>query len=208
MQWTIAKNAEITVEEKRSKFLAFTFYVSGEDGAMKILQTLRKKYADAKHICYAYTIGTTEIYSRSSDDGEPAGSAGMPMQSIIQKAKLTNVLCVVVRYFGGVLLGKSLLTRTYARAAKEALDNSGKVVLCEAIYCQEHQSYSDFERLCAELEMSGAWQITKIFDADVVVSYYIKASDKERFYKMANQAGRHIEWLKTELMRMSENEER
>jgi len=205
-QFTIAQNAETVIEEKRSKFMAFAFYVTSEEEVNKILATLRKKYADARHICYAYNIGVGEMKNRSSDDAEPAGSAGVPMQNVIQKAKLTNVLCVVVRYFGGVLLGKALLTRTYAKSTKEVLDLADRTVLCEAIYCREHQLYSDFERLGREIELFGAWDLKRNFDTDVIVDFFIKASDRERFEQLT--MGRQIEYLKTEWIRMSKDEKR
>lgn len=110
--------------EKKSRFLSFIYGVESEEEIGLILEDMRKKYWDARHVCYAYVLGNRGGQQRFSDDGEPSGTAGKPMLDVLTGAGLTNTLVVVVRYFGGVLLGTGGLVRAYSGAAREALDAS------------------------------------------------------------------------------------
>lgn len=103
---------------KKSKFITFVYNVSTKDKAVEKIENIKNEYKDATHVCYAYIINNIEKYD---DNGEPSGTAGMPILNILQKENLDNVLCVVVRYFGGIKLGAGGLVRTYAKAAKEAI---------------------------------------------------------------------------------------
>ena len=110
--------------EKRSRFLGLVQPVSSEDEAREIIAACKKQYHDARHNCWCYLLRDgTERYS---DDGEPQGTAGQPMLNVFQRENVENVVCIVTRYFGGILLGAGGLTRAYAKAAKDALDNAGK----------------------------------------------------------------------------------
>ncbi len=111
------------VVEKRSRFLGHLLPVSGEGQARAHIEAVKKRHRDARHNCWCYRLpGGAERYS---DDGEPQGTAGVPMLGVFQKAGVTGLCCVVTRYFGGVLLGAGGLARTYGQAAKEALDAAG-----------------------------------------------------------------------------------
>ena len=113
--------------EKRSKFIATLLPVQSEEEAMSRIEELRKKYYDARHNCYAYIVFSEdgrEVIERSSDDGEPSGTAGRPMLDILSGNQIRNILAVVTRYFGGTLLGTGGLVRAYSSAVKEAVDNS------------------------------------------------------------------------------------
>lgn len=121
---TIQNTSEGIFKDKGSKFLAFAFPVSNEDEIKKILTGIKKKYHDARHHCFAYQIGIENVLLRVNDDNEPSGTAGKPIYGQIQSFCLTNVLIVVVRYFGGVLLGTGGLTNAYKSAAFEALKNA------------------------------------------------------------------------------------
>ena len=115
---------EVLYKEKNSKFFGYAFPVTTEDEIKEILERLRKEHYSARHWCYAYQIGTEKIQYRANDDGEPNNSAGMPIYGQIQSFEVTNVLIVVVRYFGGVKLGVGGLISAYKIAAQMALENS------------------------------------------------------------------------------------
>lgn len=110
--------------EKRSRFLSFIYGVESEEEIGLILEDMKKKYWDARHVCYAYVLGNRGEQQRFSDDGEPSGTAGKPLLDVLTGAGLTGVLVVVVRYFGGVLLGTGGLVRAYTGAARAALETA------------------------------------------------------------------------------------
>lgn len=122
---TIATSSEeVLYKEKNSKFFGYAYPVTTEEEIKEILERLRKEHFSARHWCYAYQIGTEKIQYRANDDGEPNNSAGMPIYGQIQSFEVTNVLVVVVRYFGGVKLGVGGLISAYKIAAQMALENS------------------------------------------------------------------------------------
>jgi uncharacterized YigZ family protein len=121
---TISISGEGTYTEKRSKFLAFSHHVSSVDEAMKIVADYRKKYYDARHVCYAYMIGADRKDFRANDDGEPSSTAGKPILGQINSNELTDILIIVVRYYGGINLGTSGLIVAYRTAAAEAIEAS------------------------------------------------------------------------------------
>lgn len=107
--------------EKRSKFLAFAHHVETVDEVKEIIKQYRKKYYDARHVCYAYMLGSDRLEFRANDDGEPSSTAGKPILGQINSLELTNILIIVVRYYGGVNLGTSGLIVAYREAAADAL---------------------------------------------------------------------------------------
>ncbi len=121
---TIANRSEGLYKDKGSKFLAFALPVEGLEEVHLELEQFRKSYFDARHICYAYMLGAEAEQYRANDDGEPSGTAGRPILGQIRSFGLSNVLVVVVRYFGGVLLGTGGLTSAYKTAAAAALSNA------------------------------------------------------------------------------------
>jgi uncharacterized YigZ family protein len=122
---TIEKaSPEILFKEKNSKFYGYAFPVSSEEAIKEHIEHLKKEHFSARHWCYAYQIGTEKIQYRANDDGEPNNSAGMPIYGQIQSFEVTNVLVVVVRYFGGVKLGVGGLISAYKTAAQMALEES------------------------------------------------------------------------------------
>ena len=125
---TITNIGEGTYSEKRSKFLAFSHHVETLDEVKDIVQAYRKKYYDARHVCYAYVLGHEREVFRANDDGEPSSTAGKPILGQINSNELTDILIVVVRYYGGVNLGTSGLIVAYRTAAAEALETSIVVV--------------------------------------------------------------------------------
>lgn len=130
----VKKPGDAVIEVKRSKFIGAVRPVSNEEEALGFLDSEKKKYHDAKHHCSAYIIrtpgsGQPDII-HSSDDGEPSGTAGKPMLEVIEKAGLKDVVCVVTRYFGGILLGTGGLVRAYTEAAKAAVEAAEKAKMC------------------------------------------------------------------------------
>ena len=110
----------------KSRFIGYAAPCETEAEALAFLQSIRTKHKDATHNCYAYIIGQNAGIMRYSDDGEPGGTAGLPMMEVLKHQGVVNCCCVVTRYFGGVLLGAGGLTRAYAKSAKDALDAAGK----------------------------------------------------------------------------------
>lgn len=121
---TIKGPAEGLYKEKGSKFLAFAFPVRSTDEVKQHLEALRKEYFDARHHCFAYILGPTKDVYRVNDDGEPSGTGGRPIHGQLLSADLTDTLIVVVRYFGGVLLGASGLASAYKTAARDAIEHA------------------------------------------------------------------------------------
>lgn len=116
--------AEGFYSEKRSKFLAFAFHVTSEEEVKQYVAEFRKKYYDARHVCWAYMLGADRTDFRANDDGEPSSTAGKPILGQINKNELTDILIIVVRYYGGVKLGTSGLIVAYRTAAAEAIANA------------------------------------------------------------------------------------
>lgn len=149
---------------KRSRFIAVAFPVNNLEQIKDALGSLKKSNKDAKHIAYAYLLGENYEIARNNDDGEPAGSAGAPIYQAIKEKRITNVLVAVVRYFGGIELGKSRLTRTYYSAALEVLNTAKKNKM---IYCGIFEmkcTYSDYGALGKALTEKGFPIIEKNFD--------------------------------------------
>ena len=138
-----AGESELT--EKRSRFLGHVRMVETEDEARAFIADMKKKYYDARHNCWCYSIrGGAERYS---DDGEPQGSAGIPMLEVFKRENVTNVVCVVTRYFGGVLLGTGGLLRAYTKSAKDALTAAGVSAVRRWVCLDVPCGYALFERM-------------------------------------------------------------
>lgn len=142
---TIKENSVSEITEKKSKFICNAYHVESEEEAEEILKELRKKYHDARHNCYAYRIIKDDIY-KASDDGEPSGTAGVPILNILNGRNLSNILVVVTRYFGGILLGTGGLVRAYSLATTECLDNSnvvGQILGLEAKFLIDYKELEE-----------------------------------------------------------------
>lgn len=125
---TVYEGGEGEIVEKKSRFIATVRPVESEEEALKFLEEMKKKYWDARHNCFVYSIGMNREFTRCSDDGEPSGTAGRPMLDVILGEDIYNVAVVVTRYFGGVLLGTGGLVRAYSKAVQEGLAAS-RVIL-------------------------------------------------------------------------------
>lgn len=148
---TIQDNVTAEIEEKRSRFIANMFYIESTEEAENIIKQTKKKYYDARHNCYAYIINDKQMIKKSSDDGEPSGTAGSPILNVIEKNELCNVLIIVTRYFGGILLGAGGLVRAYTESAGKAL-KCANIVEQEAGYELEvvvsYQETEKFKYYC------------------------------------------------------------
>ena len=141
---SVLKPSETEYIINRSRFIGRCFPVTDEEAALSLLGDIRKKHWDATHNCFAYRIGETASIARFSDDGEPGGTAGMPIMDVLRSKELTDVLVVVTRYFGGVLLGAGGLVRAYSRSAADAVAEAGIVSYIPAKQLSISMDYSRY----------------------------------------------------------------
>lgn len=144
---TLSDVFEAEITEKKSRFIATIAPVSSEEEAVSFIKDMKKKYWNARHNCSAYIIGTQQQIVHSSDDGEPQGTAGKPILSVLSGRKLYNVVAVVTRYFGGILLGTGGLVRAYSSAVEECLSNAVLKEMIEASRVKIEASYNDAGKL-------------------------------------------------------------
>lgn len=148
MFYTIDEDAKAEIVEKKSKFIANVFYIETVEEAENIIKQTKKKYHDARHNCYAYITLKAEdgeIIEKFSDDGEPSGTAGAPMLSILKGNNFCNVLVIVTRYFGGILLGTGGLVRAYQQATQKALEETTYLTLERGVEVKIILSYPEVE---------------------------------------------------------------
>ncbi len=154
---TIVRSAEgILFKEKNSKFFGYTYYVTNEEEAKTYLEQVKKEHHSARHWCYAYQIGTEKISFRVNDDGEPSNSAGMPIYGQIQAFGVTNIIVIVVRYFGGVKLGVGGLIQAYKTTAQLALESSKiteKTINIEYLLSFEYKDMNKVMRITKEKQL-------------------------------------------------------
>jgi len=144
---TIKENTSAEIVEKKSKFIANTFYVESREEAEEKIKEVNKKYHDARHNCYAYRIITSDgIIEKASDDGEPSGTAGAPMLTILSKNNLANIIVIVTRYFGGILLGTGGLVKAYSSACTLSLEKSNIIEKNIADLYKIEISYPDTDK--------------------------------------------------------------
>ena len=180
---TRASETEFT--EKRSTFIGHVFPVETEEEARGRIEEIKKKYHDARHNCWCYLIKDGPV--RYSDDGEPQGTAGQPMLNVFVKEEVTNAVCVVTRYFGGILLGAGGLTRAYGGTAKLALDAAGisrmRLWAVLAVPCP----YPLYERMRLLVEKSGGVVENADFGTDVLLTVLLPAEDVDGFQEKVTE---------------------
>ena len=188
----ITENSTAEIVEKKSRFIANIYYVANVDEAEEKLSAIRKKYFDAKHNCYAYILGVTGNIEKSSDDGEPQGTAGHPMLDILKGEELTNCIAIVTRYFGGILLGTGGLVRAYSASLKSALDKAKKAKLQDAYEVEYIVNYDDYGKVektvqainmnFEEISKSSIQALDKTFEDTVKLKHLVNdyAFDKYR----------------------------
>lgn len=182
---TLKEPCEGLYKEKMSKFISFAHPVNTTEEAKEIIKRYQKEYFDARHVCWAYMIGTARTEYQSNDNGEPSGTAGKPILGQINSFELTNVVIVVIRYFGGIKLGTSGLIVAYREAAAEAIRNG------EIIECHE-QAFVEF--LFPYLAMNDVMKVIKNNDVEIMEQIF----DNSCQMKLAIRAD-HADALRTRL---------
>lgn len=165
--------------EKRSRFIGRIWLVETEEEALSKIQEMKKQHYDAAHNCWAYIIHGGAV--RFSDDGEPGGTAGMPMLQVLQREGLNNVVCVVTRYFGGILLGAGGLVRAYTKGAKIAVDAAGKSIKRVWTVLYAPCPYSFYERVKLEIEAFGGILRSTDFGAEVDMEILFPQANAQLF---------------------------
>ena len=172
-------HSQTELVEKRSRFIGQVWRVSSEEEARRRIEETKKQHYDARHNCWCYLIRDGAV--RYSDDGEPQGTAGQPMLNVFQRESVTNVCCVVTRYFGGVLLGAGGLTRAYTKGAKDALDAVGISTMSLWTLWDVPCTYPLFERVKLEITACGGVVRDTAYGADIRLRAAFPAGGAEQF---------------------------
>ena len=177
------KEGEAEISEKKSRFIAHIAPAQTEEEAQAFIEKIKKQYWDARHNCWAYSIGEKQPALRCSDDGEPSGTAGKPMLEVLTGQELHNVVAVVTRYFGGVLLGTGGLIRAYQAAAKEGIKNSDIAQVCDgitAVITTDYYAYGILQYICNDKNVDI---IDTDFGANVTIKLAAEMSVCDTFEK-------------------------
>jgi uncharacterized YigZ family protein len=195
---TIEIESEGIYKDKGSKFIAITFPVKNEEEIKIHLQSLRKKYYDARHHCYAYALGPTRDSYRTNDDGEPSGTAGKPIFGQILSYEVTNILIVVVRYFGGIKLGVRGLINAYKAAAADAIQNN-RIIVKQILEIYELQfEYPLMNDVMKILKDQNLEQISNNFGINCQILFAVRKNDSEIVKKIfSNLYGLKISYKHT-----------
>lgn len=172
--------AEASFVEKKSEFIGYAARVESEEEAKGFIERIRRKHSDATHNCYAYLLKGTGL-SRFSDDGEPGGTAGMPILEVIKREGVSDVCIVVTRYFGGILLGAGGLVRAYAKGAKIALEAAGQATFVPYTAFKTEVDYAGYEKVMHDLPKFGVVCDNTEFAAGVTLFLRAKEENFERF---------------------------
>lgn len=181
----LAGCAEARIEEKKSEFIGYAAPVSSEDEAKKIVEERKRLFSDATHNVWAYYIDNG-ARARCSDDGEPQGTAGMPVLNVLKMSGGTGMCVVVTRYFGGTLLGAGGLVRAYSASAKAAIDAAGLAQCVQYSVFSITVSYSDYQRLSVQLGSLSALEEGAEFGSDVTVKAAIKEESAEKLISLVS----------------------
>jgi uncharacterized YigZ family protein len=177
---TIKSSSQGIFRDKGSKFIALAYPVADQESVKNIIDGLRKEYHDARHHCYAYMIGYQRIVWRINDDGEPSSTAGKPILGQINSCGLTNILIVVVRYFGGTLLGVPGLINAYKTAAAEAIRNAEIIECTVKDYYKITFPFESMNDVMKILKDEGAGQSDQLFDFECNIRINFRISNGER----------------------------
>ncbi len=183
---TVLYESKGEFEEKHSKFLGFLLPCMSEEEATAIIEKFRSRYWDAKHCVYAYALSDNNI-TRFSDDGEPHGTAAKPILEVIEGAELKNVILIVVRYFGGVLLGTGGLVRAYTAAAKGAVLNAEIYEMVPCTVFGTQCEYNMISTINSIIENVGGKVLNTEYNEKVSLTCYIKNTDIDEFNKQIKE---------------------
>lgn len=185
---TVLGGGKGEIVEKKSRFIATVRPVENEEEAAAFIEEMKKKYWDARHNCSAFTAGLSQPVTRSSDDGEPSGTAGKPMLEVLLKEELRNVAVVVTRYFGGTLLGTGGLIRAYTQAARAALDNCRIVTRQYGQRLYIRTDYTAFGKVQYLLGSLGIAPIQVEYTDCVTTEVLVPLADSQRLKKQITEA--------------------
>ncbi len=171
--FTIAAPAQTSFTEKRSEFIGYLSPVTTNDEAVAFIQSVKAEHRKAKHHVYAYILRDSNI-TRYSDDGEPQGTAGVPVLEVLQKRSLTDLCCVVVRYFGGILLGGGGLVRAYSHSASLTCDAAQIQHMCGSIPLTLQMDYTLYGKVTNVLPKYGVLEISSDFGTDVMLELQVR----------------------------------
>jgi len=177
---TIRENSQGMFKEKGSRFLSFAYPVTSPDEIKPIIDSIRKEHHDARHHCYAYMLGRSRELWRVNDDGEPSGTAGKPILGQINSFRLTNILIVVTRYFGGTLLGVSGLMNAYRSAAESVIRNSEIIELAVLEHFEISFAYESVNDVMKILKEENIFQSGQTFDLVCQMTIKCRESASER----------------------------
>lgn len=180
---TISQPGKAEYSEKRSKFLAFAFPVTNTDEVKNLVQQYEKEYYDARHVCYAYMLGAERTAFRAVDNGEPSGTAGKPILGQINSAELSDILIIVVRYFGGVKLGTSGLINAYKIAAAEAIQNCEVIERTVDDLIDVHFEYPLMNSVMRVVKEESPTVLGQSYEADCIAHLRIRRGLTERLKK-------------------------
>lgn len=179
--WTTVKEAATaSFIERKSEFIGSIAPVKTEEEALAFIASVKKQYADARHNVYAYLLRENNI-TRFSDDGEPHGTAGMPVLDVLRKEGVTDAAVVVTRYFGGILLGTGGLVRAYSQSAKMALDAAGKAVMQKLTVFTVRVNYSDLQKVEPILSTQTLLRLNAVYESDVKLTLAIREAEYALF---------------------------
>lgn len=179
----LSKGAQAELVEKKSKFIATIRPVSSEEEAVAFIEEMKKKYYDARHNCSAFVIGSKGELTRSSDDGEPSGTAGRPMLEVLTGSGIRNIAAVVTRYFGGVLLGTGGLVRAYSGAVKMALEQCETITRRYGVQMLIKTDYNGVGKIQYLLGSKDVVIQDSVYAADVQMTVLVPIEEYDRLCK-------------------------
>lgn len=183
----IKHQGETELEIKKSQFICYMSRVESQEMVQSIIEQRRKQHFKARHHCYAYIIGQNQEIQRSSDDGEPAGTAGIPILEVLKRADVTNTIAIVTRYFGGIKLGKGGLIRAYGQSVTQSIQSIGLVQPVEQQLLNLQLSYSDFDSLQYFLDSQQISIIETTYTEQVQITVGVNRCEVTNFIQQITQ---------------------